>query len=347
MSEFHVEVAEVKNIMKHPNADTLDIGEINGYPVIFRTGEYSEGALAVHVPVDSIVPDTQEWAFLNGSRRIKAKKLRGVFSMGLLAKTKPEWALGQNVQTEMGIEKYEPVIHQALEGDGEKDDGILPIYTDIEGYRKHKNVLVDGEEVVLTEKIHGCNARFVFHDGKLIVGSHKRIKRYYDAVAVSVWSKIAQDLKLEEKLSKHPDVAVYGEVYGQVQDLKYGKKGTELVLFDARDLTTMKYLDYDDFVKLAADLGLPTVPVLYRGPWSSDLLQLAEGKSTVPGSDNVREGFVVKPVAERHSHMGRVILKMVGEGYHLRKETKSPAFGNASYQPKAEFYPRGVTCQSF
>lgn len=319
MSEFHVEVAEVKNVQKHPNADTLSIAEVNGYPVIFRAGEYLEGQLAVHVPIDSIVPDTAEWAFLDGHRRIKAKRLRGIFSMGMLAKALPEWTLGQNVQAELGIEKWEPSAPVTMGGDDAKDAGVLPIYTDIEGYRRHKGVLIEGEEVVATEKIHGANARFCFHDGELIVGSHKRIKKVYGTESLSMWARVALDLGLDKKLAEVPDVAIYGEVYGQVQDLKYGKTGTDLVLFDAMDLHARKYLDHDDFLALAARLGLPTVPQLYRGPWSTSLLSLAEGQSTVPGANNIREGFVVKPVRERWEHMGRVILKMVGEGYLLRK----------------------------
>lgn len=319
MSEFHVEVAEVKNVQKHPNADTLSIAEINGYPVIFRTGEYSEGSLAVHVPIDSIVPDTPEWSFLDGHRRIKAKRLRGIFSMGMLAKSLPEWALGQNVQAELGIEKWEPSAPVTMGGDDARDAGVLPIYTDIEGWRRHKGVLVDGEEVVITEKIHGANARFCWHDGELIVGSHKRIKKVYDTEHPSMWARVALELGLDKKLAEFPDVAVYGEVYGQVQDLKYGKAGTELVLFDAMNLTTRTYLDHEDFLALAAKLALPTVPQLYRGPWSLELLALSEGQSMVEGANNIREGFVVKPVRERWAHMGRVILKMVGEGYLLRK----------------------------
>jgi RNA ligase (TIGR02306 family) len=319
MSEFHVEVAEIKNVQKHPNADTLSIAEVNGYPVIFRTGEYAEGQLAVHVPIDSIVPDLPEWAFLAGHRRIKAKRLRGIFSMGMLSKARPEWTLGQNVQVELGIEKWEPSAPATMGGDDARDAGILPIYTDIEGYRRHKYVLAEGEEVVITEKIHGANARFCWHDGELIVGSHKRIKKVYDTAAPSMWARVAIELGLDKKLAEIPDVAIYGEVYGQVQDLKYGKAGTELVLFDAMDLRTRSYLDRDAFLAVAEKLGLPTVPQLYRGPWSVDLLALSEGPSTVPGANNIREGFVVKPVRERFEHMGRVILKMVGEGYLLRK----------------------------
>jgi len=319
MSEFHVEVARVTNVQKHPNADTLSVAEVNGYPVIFRTGDYAEGDLAVHVPIDAIVPDVPAWAFLDGHRRIRAKRLRGVFSMGLLSKALPEWTFGLDVQAELGIEKWEPVSPAMIGGDDAPDAGVLPVYTDIEGYRRHKGVLVDGEEVVITEKIHGANARFCSHDGTLIVGSHKRIKKVYGTDHPSMWAKVALDLDLDEKLAEVPDVAIYGEIYGQVQDLKYGKMGTDLVLFDAMDLRTRRYLDCDEFLAVAERFGLPTVPQLYRGPWSAELLALAEGRSTVSGADNIREGFVVKPVRERCEHMGRVILKMLGEGYLLRK----------------------------
>jgi len=62
------------------------------------------------------------------------------------------------------------------------------------------------------------------------------------------------------------------------------------------------------------------VPTLYRGPWSESLRYLAEGKTTMPGADHVREVFVVKPIKERMMRgLGRVFLKFVGEGNLLRK----------------------------
>jgi RNA ligase (TIGR02306 family) len=318
MSEFKVEVSRVSGVVKHPNADTLSIADINGYPVIFRTGDYEEGQLAVYVPVDSVVPDLPEWAFLSGHRRIKAKRLRGVFSMGLLSKALPEWTLGQDVQAEMGIEKWEPEMALNMNTENERDPGFLPVFTDIEGLRRHKTVLVPGEEVVITEKIHGANARFVYRDGALWVGSHKNIKRRDET---NMWWRLAIALGLEEKLAQIPGTAIYGEVYGQVQDLKYGiPSGTKLILFDALDTNTRTYCNYDEFRRVASLLGLPTVPELYRGPWSMDLASHAEGKTTVVGADHVREGFVVRPIAERWDHKcGRVILKMIGEGYLLRK----------------------------
>jgi hypothetical protein len=91
-----------------------------------------------------------------------------------------------------------------------------------------------------------------------------------------------------------------------------------LVLFDAMDLSTLRYLDVDDFLALAKKLELPTVPLLYRGPWRQELRSLAEGK-TMLGADHVREGFVVRPVKERFDErVQRVVLKYHGEGYLLK-----------------------------
>lgn len=322
MSEFHVRVVRVGDVTKHPNADTLSIADVEGYPVIVRTGEFTTGDLAIYIPVDAIVPDTPPFAFLAGHRRIKAKKLRGVFSMGLLQPMSllggatPE--VGTNVQAELGIEKYDPETAlggSALGEDMEPDPGFLPKFTDIEGLRKYAHVLAEGEEVVLTEKIHGASAKYVFRDDRLWVASNRR---YWKNDASTIWNQAARDLDLATRLARHPGIAIYGEVFGQVQDLKYGiASGVRLALFDAMDTNTRRYFDFDEFIALAADLDLPTVPVLYRGPWSPSLREMAEGRSTL--ADHVREGFVVRPVKERHEHMGRVILKMVGEGYHLRK----------------------------
>lgn len=338
MSEFHVEVTTLTKVERHPNADTLSMGEVNGYPVIFRTVDFVEGEKVVHVPIDSIAPQTPEFEFLKEHRRIRALRLRGIFSMGLIIKAKPEWKIGQNVQEEMGITKYEPPIKIKMSTENEPDPGYFPKYTDIEGLRRWPSVLKEGEEVVITEKIHGANSRFLFHENRLWVGSHDCVKRYDPE---NVWWKYAGTIELEKNLQRFPGITIFGEIYGQkVQDLEYGLKGVSLALFDACDIRTFKYLDYDDFKRLANDLRLLTVPELYRGPWSEDLKKLAEGPSTVPGANHMREGIIIRPTKERfdltgrmmmvydeveqkevekQQILGRVILKFIGEGYLLRK----------------------------
>src|SRR4051812_24887017 len=112
MSEFHVEVVRLGAIEPHPNADSLSITRVHGgYPVIIRTGEFRTGDLAVYVPVDSGGPaDEPRFAFLGEPRRIKARRLRGVFSMGLLVPASDEWAAGADVRAALRITKYEPPL---------------------------------------------------------------------------------------------------------------------------------------------------------------------------------------------------------------------------------------------
>lgn len=324
MSEFKVEVVRIGEIEKHPNADTLSLTKIHGgYPVIIRTGEFQPGDRAVYLPIDCMLPtDSPRFAFLKEEgktrHRLKAKRLRGIFSMGLLIPAEEAWQEGQDLRETLGITKYEPPLElMTTGGEDEPDPGFLPAYTDIEGLRRHLAILEEGEEVVLTEKVHGANGRFLYHEGRLWVGSRGNIKRRDPR---SIWWRAAEQSELERRLADFPGLAIYGEVYGQVQDLQYGKKGVDLILFDAQDVRTRRYLDYDDFLALAEKLALPVVPLMHRGPWSLSLMSYAEGKTLVPGASNVREGFVVRPVKERfHPALRRVILKLIGEGYLLRR----------------------------
>jgi len=337
MSEFHVTIVQLGSFEKHPNADSLDITKVFDYTVVAKRGTWEPGQLAVYVPVDAVIPDTQEWSWLaprdsNGElkfstgstpekyRVIEAKKIRGIFSQGVLAPLPPgDWKVGDSVATAMGITKYEPPTPMTTGGECEPapTGWKFVTYTDIEGLRRYPSVLEEGEEVVITEKIHGANARFV-HDGeRLWVGSHGQIKKF-DTKSIWWQAAIAEDM--QSKLAAFPMHIIFGEVYGQVQDLKYGvKTGVQFRAFDVFSLLDMRYLNHDDAQRIVTAAGLRWVPVLYRGPWSSDCHSMAEGNSTL--ADNVREGFVVKPIIERyHPEVGRVILKRHGEGYLLRKK---------------------------
>jgi len=323
MSTFKVEVVKLPAFIKHPNADSLNVVNIFSYPVIFSMKEgFQEGDLVAYVPVDAVAPMTPQWAFLGDSarsHRIKAKKLRGFFSMGLLTRPPEGAKIGDDVATQLGFIKYEEPESITMGGENERDPGFIPCYTDIEGYRRYSHLLTDGEPVVISEKLHGSNARYCFHSqtDRLWAGSRTCIKKFD---TTNLWWKTAIIFDLDKKLRQAPDKVFYGEVFGNVQDLKYDAKKDELLLrfFDVYDIGSGQYMNWRDAKKIIEDIGLLPAPMLYEGPWSKDLLSLAEGKSTI--ANNVREGFVVRPQQERFSEeVGRVILKMVGEGYLLRK----------------------------
>lgn len=81
-------------------------------------------------------------------------------------------------------------------------------------------------------------------------------------------------------------------------------------LFDVFDGS--KYLGTDQRIALG---GIATVPQLYRGPYSGDVVrEHIDGRSTL--ADHVREGIVIKPTTEMwNPEIGRVILKAVSPAY--------------------------------
>lgn len=332
MSEFHVQVVRLGKVGKHPNADTLSITSIHGgYPVIFKSGAFAPGDLAVHIPPDALVPvEREEFSWLadkahNGVHRVRYAKLRGVPSFGFLVPVprtpNGDEALseGQDVRHLLGVTKYEPPTCHQMEGQGEMltcPVGDMVPHYDIEGLRKYESLFTPGEPVVITEKIHGSNGRWVFVDGELYCGSRTKFRRD------SVWNRMAEKYGLKEILSAHPGLVLYGEVIGKgVQDLTYGKEEPEVLFFDLYDTTNGKWRSVYDVYTFCRQYYLPHVPLLHEGPFDlAEAYKLAEGATTVEGATHVREGVVIKPVEERwDSVMGRVFLKLPGEGYLLRK----------------------------
>lgn len=340
MTEFKVTASRLKNIRSHPYADSLDVANVYDYTVILKKNSFNENQLIAYIPIDSIVPDTEEWYFLcptlnDGSkkysvgsvpsryRKIEPKKIRGVFSQGLVTQLPiGDWNEGDDLKTTLGIQKFEPKLEISLDGENESLPHILehkfPIYTDVEGIKRHPDILKENEEIVISEKIHGTNARYLFtaDSHKLWVGSHRCVKKRNES---NVWWKIAIALDLETKLKLAPEKVFFGEIYGNVQDIKYDLPNSiTFRVFDVFDSLNLKYLDYDDAKRITRICNLDFVPELYRGPWNKNLNSLCEGQSLL--AKNVREGFIVKPTKERYDpHVGRVILKRHGEGYLLRK----------------------------
>lgn len=171
MSEFKVSVVNLQ-IKNHPNADRLEVAEIGDYQCIVQKGQYKNGELQLYIPEAAILP---EWLIealnLTGrlagpdKNRVKAIKLRGVVSQGLICPIDyaidraPGGVLSNDVDiTEiLGIKKYEPEVPAQLSGNVWNAGQQKTLRYDIENIKnsKYKNVLKEGEEVVFTEKLHG------------------------------------------------------------------------------------------------------------------------------------------------------------------------------------------------
>lgn len=219
---------------------------------------------------------------------------------------------------------------------------------DIEPYGRYKHLLRPGERVIITEKIHGTNARYCHLEdpNKFYAGSRNnfwrdlinreipRRERFGDFVRKyilrrpargslkpNLYCAIAHQYDLPTKLKGYSSLGFYGEIYGQVQDLRYDAEPGQIWfrVFDIYDTQLGEWLDWDSVRAICEDLGIDTVPVLYDGPFDeAKLASLVEGQSVL--AKNIREGIVVKPADTRvEEHFGRLILKQVSQAYKLRK----------------------------
>ena len=324
ISTHKVEVVPVI-LEPHPHADALSIVRVHSaYTVVVRTVDWTGIDRGAYIIPDSVVPDTEGFSFLNGKRRIKVKRLRGIISQGLLVPAPEGSKIGDDVAELIGVTHYEPPEPASTGGEAERPPELYSPTYDIDTIRKYAHVFQEGEHVIVTCKIHGTSARYAFSNGRMYAGSKREWKRESDSSVY--WRIIKQQPSLTEFCKLHPELIVYGEVFGCVQDLKYGMTNGKIDfrVFDLFDHRIGLWLDYDECINIIKECSLSGqlnwVPLIAREAFQLDkILEYAEGNSLIDGANHIREGIVVKPIKERiHPEIGRVCLKVVSNGYYER-----------------------------
>lgn len=336
MSMWHCTVERINKVEIHPGADLLEILDVGGYQIVNRKGQFKEGDLCSFIQIDSNVTQHPAFDFLDKKdrKRLRAKRLRGIFSQGLAISEIPPGAIeGDSVVEYFNITRWiAPEERQDYTPDGlsingkngqnEKAPdnlGNVPYY-DISPVRKYKRHL-EGKNVLISEKIEGQNCVFCYWNNELHVKSRNHWKKKSDE---SQWWQIPIRENYEEKFSKYPGLAFWGESYGNVSGFRYDCKveGTivhrKFRVFDIFDVANQKFLEYDNVKEICQELDLEMVPELYRGPWLGEVhYDLANGNSTI--GNHIKEGFVVKVIPESRHENEFSQLKFIGEEYLLRK----------------------------
>lgn len=324
MSKHTVDVIEIASVQPHANAERLEVVPIGGWQAVVKKGQFKAGDRAIYIQPDYTIPTARpEFAFLaregRDRHRLKAVRLRGVLSYGLLIPVPTELdskTVGENVMTDLGVERYEPpvVMGGADELPSDQWPQAYASKFDVESLQNNPGIIKDGEQVVVTEKIHGANARYLFEGGTFYMGSRTRwlrpdVNHHWRLAAVA-------DNRIEAWCRKNEGVVLYGEVYGSVQSLKYGMKpGT--VSFAA--FAASNKGEWVNTMALIDDPSLPTAPLVYRGEYDAErILHLAEEDSAVETAPkgHMREGLVIVPECERRDEcIGRVALKHISNRY--------------------------------
>lgn len=372
MSTHEAIVVQIKEILPHPDPETIRLGIVKvwDYQCVVAKDSWKVGDLAVYIEPDNLVDGNKpEFSFLNGDKpprkhRIKAKRLRGCWSEGLLVSAPIGLQEGDDAWTMLELERYVPspggrnrggytVDSEFGTGGGWEEAPIkLPFSKyDVENFKKFNRVLVDGEEVVVSCKLHGSNSKFHFSEkeGRMYCGSRAgwrakpQLKSFTKDDGTTVeyqekgniwWEALNQNLWIERFCRfLGENYVVFGEVFGQVQDLRYGAKPNQ-IFFRMFDIWSAEKKDFLSFREICdkvkqfwpqldvvppgtSAMELMHVPILYVGPYSKEkVLELTDGQSLIPGADHIREGVVVKPTTERFEQkIGRVILKNVSNLY--------------------------------
>ena len=179
MSTFACTITPI-TILPHPNAEKLELAKVADYRCVVGKGLYKTGDLVAYIPEAAIIPEDQlqffgYWSEVEGKGllagangdRVKAVKLRGEVSQGLvfpvnkiamyLGQLDREFSVGEDVAELLGITKWEPPIPVGMAGEVYSAGQNVTVDYDIENLKKYPDVLVEGEEVIFTEKLHGTS----------------------------------------------------------------------------------------------------------------------------------------------------------------------------------------------
>jgi len=165
MSNFKVSKEKIE-LFVHPNADALQIGKVGSYQVVVQKGMYNDGDEVIFAPEKSILSGALKGEYekyLSGKSkdRVKSIRLRGEISCGIiipphLIDNFESIQVGEDISEMLGIVKYEPPIPQQLSGKVKTFDMPFVGSHDCEHANIYVNDLVDGERVIISEKLHGC-----------------------------------------------------------------------------------------------------------------------------------------------------------------------------------------------
>ena len=347
-------ITRINKLSPIENADNIELADIKGWTSVVQKNIYKENDLVLCITTDAIIPEelATKWNVINYLRkgnRVRTIKLRGVYSECILIPifdieeaNQEEYFEGEDMMSDLKIFKYQPPEKNVQLASGKtikwQENPNFPIYYKFPNQKNVPNMFNENNEVVITRKIHGTNARYGivkkqklsfidkirrFFGNKLVeweyvYGSHNVQKMnnsqgFYDT---NVWKTIAEKHNIETKLWKlfnniscKQGLVIYGEIYGkgiQGEKYSYGLSDIDFAGFDIK--IDNEYVN-DSLKNLyfgGAYLALPQVECLYRGNWSKQA-QETYLYETIPGTKIPHEGIVVGCITGNRTKISKVI----------------------------------------
>lgn len=363
-SNFRVPLTTIKAITNHDNADKLEIAHIYGFQVVVRKGEHKVGDEVIYIPIDSILTEQMEKLIFGpeskiklDKRRVRQIRIRKLASQGMIIKPEeissivnPSFLkLEQDLSAILGVTKYTPPERgpaQTLGKPGGRKAQANPFFHQYNGLGNIKwfpDLFMEGEEVVIQEKLHGCNARaaklpFVantfwkklkqyfgfaskyenlYGSNRVDISNTTSYKGYYGG---DIYGAVFERDKVFDRIM--PNETWYGEIIGpKIQNgYTYGLDEHRFVVFDIKilhDDGKQEWLAPEVVEKYCQQRGFEFVPVLYKGPFNKELAKLLTFGHSEYGdkSQPVREGIVIKARENYDTEGNKKAIKWISEIY--------------------------------
>ena len=349
-------VARISEIKPIDGADNIELAIVGGWSAITKKGEYKSEDLIIVATTDAVIP--QELSdkmgvtnYLRKGQRVRTVKLRGVYSECLLIPYSFSTLVhkeGDDLMDELSITKYEPPVRQVQLSSGRKvkykDNPNFHVYYKFPNLKNVKGMFTEEDEVQITRKIHGTNARYgVVKKSKLsFLDKVKKLFRVADALvdyeyiygshnvqkgsdsqgfySTDVWRTIAEKYGIKEKLykdalSRHKagnlgtGLVIYGEIYGSgiQKNYEYGLKDIKFAGFDVTIDGEYQSTIYTEWMFSPNMLELPHVEVLYEGRWRQEIQNSFVFNNFIEGTKVPHEGIVIKHVSGSRKEVAKVI----------------------------------------
>jgi len=347
-------VAKINEVRAIEGADNIELVIAGGWNAITKKGEFNVGNLTVIATTDAVIPEALSEKmgvtnYLRKGTRVRTVKLRGVYSECLIIPHKYVRSIymlaGTDLMAHLGITKYEPPVKQIQLASGRKikyrDNQNFHIYYKFPNLKNVDGMFTGEDEVQITRKIHGTNARYgIVKKSKLtfwdkvkkfikladelvdyeyVYGSHNCEKGsdtqgFY---STDVWRTIAEKYDIKNKLwqeakRQYPElgegIILYGEIYGAgiQKNYEYGLEEMEFAAFDIK--INGEYLPTEVTEVITQDLlELPHVEVLYEGKWDQDIQDDFVFKNFIEGTKVPHEGIVIKDISGDRKKVAKII----------------------------------------
>ena len=355
MSEFKVEVRAIEEVRAHPQADRLDLCQVEGldFQFVYAKDKLRAGDAVVYFPVDSLLPPAliQRMGLegkLSGKEknRVKTIRLRGEISQGVVMPLGDlgDFLTGQeepgaDVTERLGVGKYERPEPHSQEGILSRLPDFMGVY-DLEGSERNREVvqILLERPVCITEKIEGTNYSISLDIGKdaiLVNQHHHTIVEVEGKRENSFWQATREyDIprairEMARLLAAQRNITAYGELIGPgIQGNIYGLPKKRVLFYDI--FADGQWIPVERKVQAiagsTAHVGYGAlVPVLAQ---DVTLAAWLDGRTLKAASDGqsalrnvAREGIVITPMVEgRHERIGRLILKQRSPDYLAKSD---------------------------